>query len=72
MVDKVWLTYEFGELLTSMGYYEYRVHLYTLNWQFIELYQNIDTWQIERIEIANYNALDKYLGRILIGNLKRK
>jgi hypothetical protein len=72
MVDKAWLMYEFGERLTSLEYYDYRVHLYALNNSFVELYQNIDTRQIERIEVASYQALDKYLSRILIGSIKRR
>jgi hypothetical protein len=71
MADKVWLTYEFGYLLMSIEYYDHRIHLYSLNSHYIELYQNIETRQIERADIASYRALDKYLSRILIGSLKK-
>ena len=72
MVDRAWLTYEFGEFLMSIEYYDYRINLYSLNGEFIELFQNIDSRQIERIQVASYNGLDKYLSRILLGTLKRK
>jgi hypothetical protein len=72
MVDKVWLTYEFGDFLMSIEYYNYKIYLYALNSQFIELYQNIKTRQIETIIVAIYGALDKYANRILIGSLKKK
>lgn len=72
IVDKAWLVYEFGDFLMSIEYYDYRVHLYSLNCQFVELYENIDNRQIERIEVAHYNALDKYLSRVLIRDIKIK
>lgn len=72
LVDKNWLVREYGDYLISMEYYDYRVHLYSLNAHFIEMYQNIDTRQIERISIASSNDLNKFLSRILIGNLDRK
>lgn len=70
MVDKAWLVYEFGDFLMSIEYYDYRVRLYALNSQFIELFENIGTRQIERIQVASQDGLDKYLSRILIRNLK--
>jgi hypothetical protein len=72
MVDRAWLIYDFGEFLMSIEYYDYRINLYSLNSQFIEMFQNIDSRQIEKIQIASYNGLDKYLDRILLGNFKRK
>jgi hypothetical protein len=72
MTDRAWLTYEFGDFLMSIEYYDFRIHLYALNCQFVELFQNINTRQIERIEVANFNALDKYLSRIVIGSLRKK
>ncbi len=72
LVDKAWLIYEYGDFLISIEYYDHRVQLYSLNNQFIELFQNIDTRQIDKIEVVTYNALDKYLSRILIQDYKRK
>jgi hypothetical protein len=66
LVDKAWLVYEFGDFLVSIEYYDYWVHLYSLNNSLIELYQHMGTRQIDRIEAASYSALDKYLSRIII------
>ena len=72
LVDKNWLVLEYGDYLISIEYYDYRVHLYSLNSLFIEMYQNIETRQVERITIASGNDLNKFLSRILIGNFNRK
>ena len=69
LVDKAWLVSEFGKLLVSIEYYDHRIFLYSLNSHFIELHQNIDSRQMDRICIADYKDLDKYLSRILIGSL---
>lgn len=66
ITDKAWLINEFGDLLMSIEYYDYRIYLYSLDHFLIELYQNIDTRQIESIQEADYSALDKYLSRIFI------
>lgn len=66
ITDKAWLIHEFGDCLMSIEYYDHRIYLYSLNNFFIELYQNIETRQIENIEEADYSALDKYLSRIII------
>jgi hypothetical protein len=72
LVDKAWLVSEFGDLLVSIEYYDYRIFLFSLNSHFVEMHQNIDSTQIEKICIASYKDLDKYLSRILIGSLKIK
>lgn len=72
LVDKAWLVSEFGELLVSIEYYDYRIFLFSLNSHLIEMFQNIDSRQIEKISVASYKDLDKYLSRILIGSLKIK
>lgn len=69
--DKALIVDEFADLLTSIEYYDDRIHLYSLNVHFLEVYQNIDTQQIYRISIASYKELDKYLSRIIIGSLKK-
>jgi hypothetical protein len=66
MVDKAWLLDEFGDYLMSIEYYEHRIFLYSFNNSFVELFENIDTRQVEKIETAPYGALDKYLSRIFI------
>jgi hypothetical protein len=70
LVERAWLIYEFGQQLTSIEYYDYRIDLYALNGDYIESYRNIATRQIEQISIASYSDLDKYLPRILLGMLK--
>jgi len=70
LVDKAWLVSEFGELLLSIEYYDHRIFLFSLNSHFVEMYQNIESRQIEKICVAGYKELDKYLSRILIGSLK--
>jgi hypothetical protein len=70
LTDKALLMAEFGAYLESIEFYDYWVHLYSLNSHFIEVYYNILTKQIERISLVDYRELDKYLSRILIHNLK--
>ena len=72
LVDKAWLVSEFGDLLLSIEYYDFRIFLFSLNDHFVEMYQNIDSRQIDKICIASYKDMDKYLSRILIGTLKVK
>ena len=71
LADKYWLVCEYAHYLLSIEHYDYRISLYALNCQFIEVYKNIDTRIIERISVADSNGLNKYLTRILIGNLKK-
>ena len=70
LTDKSWLVSEFGKLLLSIEHYEHRIKLYSLNGHFIEMYQNIETRQVERFSVASYKDMDKYLSRIIIGSLE--
>lgn len=70
--DKALIVDEFGDLLTSIEYYDDRIYLFSLNGHFVEVHQNIDHRQIHKISIASYREMDKYLSRIIIGNLWRK
>ena len=70
--DRASLIGEYGKLLTSMEYYGVRVYLFSLNSSLVEIFENVETRQITEITIATYDALDKYLSRILIGNLKTR
>lgn len=72
LADKFWLVQEYGQFLLSIEYYDYRVSLCALNSQFVEIYKNIDTRIIEKIRIADPRGLDKFLNRIIIGNLNGK
>ena len=62
---------EFASPLLSIEYYDYRVDLFSLNSLLIERYQNIETEEVERIFVAEYADLDKYLSQIMIGRLKK-
>ena len=65
------LIHGFGRLVLSIEHYDHRIDLFSLDGIFIEQYENIDTRQIERISVATYRDLDKYLSRIIIGSLKK-
>jgi hypothetical protein len=71
ITDKALLVAEFGSFLQSIEFYDYRVHLYALNSHFIEVYYNILTRQVEKISLADYTDLDKYMPRILLANLRK-
>jgi hypothetical protein len=71
LVDRAWLVLQFGKLLTSIEHYDVRVYLFTLNNSFIEVYKDLETHQIKKISIANYKELDKYMSRIMIGDIKK-
>lgn len=62
---------EFASPLLSIEYYDYRADLFSLNSLLIERYQNIETEEVERIFVAEYADLDKYLSQIMIGRLKK-
>lgn len=64
--EKGWFIYKFGSFLVSVEYYCRRMNLYSMNDLFIELLQPIGRRQIERIQVANDNGLDKYLNRIAL------
>ena len=66
MHDKALLVDDFATELCSIEFYDHRIFLYDLNGNFVEAYHNIDTREIERISIANYSDLDKFLTRIRI------
>lgn len=70
--DKAVLIAEFGNYLESIEYYDYWIHLYNLHENFIEIFYNINTKQIDKITLASYADLDKYLSRILIKGLTSK
>jgi len=61
---------EFATPVVSIEYYDHRIDLFSLHTSLIECYQNISTGMIEKISEASYRDLDKYLSRIMIGNLK--
>lgn len=64
--DKQLLVEDIGIHLSSIEFYDHRIHLYALNLLLIESYHNIDTKKVERITIAEYDDLDKFISRIQI------
>jgi hypothetical protein len=70
LTDKALLIAEFGKYLESIEFYDYWIHLYSLHSNFIEIYYNINTRQIDKISLVSYNELDKYLNRIIIHGVK--
>ena len=70
--DKALLMAEFGAYLESIEYYDHWVHLYSLHSHFIEVYYNTQTRQIEKIALAEYRDLDKYLSRIVIRQVPKR
>ena len=63
---------EFATPLLSIEYYDHRIDLFGLNSILIEQYENIESGQTEKIVQASYADIDKYLSRIMIGDLKKK
>jgi hypothetical protein len=72
MHDKQVLVDDFSTELCSIEFYDHRVHLYSLDAILIEAYHNIDSGEIERITVANYGDLDKFLTRIRIQPLYQR
>jgi hypothetical protein len=70
--NKVLLIDDLATEICSIEFYDHRVYLYSMHTLFIEAYHNIETQEIERISVAEYGDLDKYLSRILLHQLTRK
>ena len=66
MYNKILLVDDLATLVSSIEYYDHRIHLYSLNSLFIEAYHNIDTCELEKICIAEYSQLDRHLSRITL------
>jgi hypothetical protein len=64
MHDKTLLVTDFATELCSIEFYDHRIYLYSLNSLFIEAYHNIETREIERIAVAKYSDLDKFISRV--------
>jgi hypothetical protein len=64
MHNKTLLVDDLATELCSIEFYDHRIYLYSLNSLFIEAYHNIETREIERIAIAKYTDLDKFLTRV--------
>lgn len=64
--DKAHLLCEYGEYLSGLETTTYRISLYSLNDSYIEIYFNLYTLKTEKIEIASYSELDKYLNKLTL------
>jgi len=72
MQNKITLVRDFATDLCSMEFYDHRIYLYALNSLLIEVYENIETKEIENIITIQYSDLDKYLSRITMSSLLAK
>lgn len=72
MQNKMTLVRDFAADLCSMEFYDHRIYLYALNSLLIEVYENIETKEIENIITIQYSDLDKYLSRITMSSLLTK
>lgn len=71
ITDKAILIAEFATFIQSVEYYDYRVHLYTMNNQYLEVYYNLYNRAVEEIKIADYKDLDKYTLKIQLPNFRK-
>ena len=72
MPNKMTLVRDFATDLCSMEFYDHRIYLYSLNSMMIEVYENIETKEIENIITIRYSDLDKYVSRITMSSLFAK
>ena len=61
---KLLLLEDMGVELLSIEHYDHRVYLYAFGDFFVESYQNIDTRDMEIINVCESADLDKFLSRI--------
>lgn len=62
--EKVLIVSEYAKFLMTLEIIGYRIHLYSLNNNFVEVHHNLASREVERITIIDFSALDKYLNRI--------
>jgi hypothetical protein len=67
--NKILLLEDTGIELISIEHYDHRIYLYSFDSFFVEIYVNIETRQVEKILVAKYGDLDKYLSRIIIESI---
>jgi hypothetical protein len=70
--NKTLLLEDIGMELCSIEFYDHRIHLYAMNNMLVEVFQNIETREVERITTADYSNLDKYMMRITLEPLTFK
>jgi hypothetical protein len=67
--DKAIILAEYGKHMMSLDWHGYRIHLYSLNSHFVEVYFNVFTRQVEKIAIVIYGDLDKFTNSLSIRGL---
>lgn len=72
MKHKRTIVEDYATELCSIEHYDHRIYLYAINDLMIEAYHNIATKEIEKIEVANYKDLDKFLPWITMSSLLKK
>jgi hypothetical protein len=72
MKDKLTIVEDYSTELCSIEYYDHRIYLYAINDLMIEAYHNITTKEIEKIVVAEYHDLDKFLPWITLSSLLKK
>ena len=70
--DKCVIVDDYADELCSIEHYDHRIYLYAINDLFIESYHNIETKEIERITIAEYKDMGKFLPWITLSALLKK
>jgi hypothetical protein len=70
--NKTLLLEDLGIELCSIEFYDHRIHLYAMDNMLVEVFQNIETREVERITTADYSNLDKYTMRITLEPLTAK
>jgi hypothetical protein len=68
MKDKLVIVEDYATELCSIEFYDHRIYLYAINDLMIEAYHNIETREVERIIIAEYRDLDKFLPWITLSS----
>jgi len=63
---------DYATELCSIEHYDHRIYLYAINDLMIEAYHNIATKEIEKIAVADYKDLDKFLPWITMSSLLKK
>jgi hypothetical protein len=70
--DKILLLEDMGDLVCSIEFYEHRIYLFSFNAMFVEVYKNLESGEVERIDSIVLADLDKFLSQITLRNLVRE
>lgn len=62
--ERAQIVWDQGRYLETAFYYGYTINLHSLNSMFVEVYYSSQSNCIEKVELANDQALKKYLNSI--------